>query len=290
MYFLANSPGIDVISRESVSIGGLDGWRVVIGSSSDSTCEHHIAFIVNWYDGIPLNHGVGDPQELIILGGPDGRTIGIQVRAEGALRDEATAIVDSFKFDLWSNASARQSQVFSPRLTFTAPATWGIAEENVALLSLRHGRPNDNIDVIANVFPPTIDRDGCQKGITMGRDSAGRMVAYWTSHPGVVASTPEPFSIGEVTGWRVDVSRDPDWKQSPKCTDEMFGPVDFLHLWKGNGAVQGSGIGETRKTLIVVDLPDGPTIGIKFAFHDTPALQEQALAIVKSFVFAPDGP
>ena len=235
--------------------------------------------------------GPRDAEEFTFLDGPDGRTIGIVMRAEGGVRDEATAIMDSFEFDLsTADVGARQTQAFTPRLTYKAPARWNIAEEDRAMLSLSHGG-SDSIGVIANAFPPTIDQDGCSVGDDHGsRDSADRLVAYWTSHPGLNASTPEPFSIGNLKGWRVDVSLDPDWSASCPGATGPTGPVDFLHLWKGTGVPQGSGIGSDAKTLIALDTEEGVTIGIKLALYDTPALEEEALAIVKSFVFAPDGP
>jgi hypothetical protein len=104
-----SSPALVVVAREAVSIGGLDGWSVDIAvrPSLGYSCGFGVgpsapAFVVRWDDGVPLTHGIGvDPNKLVILAAPDGRTMVIVVRAgDPTIAAEAAAIVESFVFDV----------------------------------------------------------------------------------------------------------------------------------------------------------------------------------------------
>ena len=87
-----------------VSIGGLDGWRVVIAALEGGCADLGAnAFVVHWYDGIPFTQGVTDDTGLIALEDETGTTLVVNVYSwndDPALQAEAEQIVHSFVFDL----------------------------------------------------------------------------------------------------------------------------------------------------------------------------------------------
>ncbi len=296
--YWSSHPGVAVASRTPVAIGGLEGWDVDVAvkpswrSPCDGTASAR-AYVVRWYDGIPFTHGMGtDRQRFVILDDPTGHTILIRVDSAGdrQFEDEALAVVNSFAFDVAPTAST--TQVFEPHVSILLPIGWSIVHQDPALIELRHGS-DDQVDVVANAFAPTIDGRGCQTGYVMQRRAADALVAYWTSHPGLIASSPTRLTVDGADGWLVTVSRDPDWgapcpSHSNLVNSQVVGgsnPVSFYHLWSGQGGPEGSSIGTDAQTLIVVDLSDGTTIGIAVALSDTPSLQDEAMALVESLDF-----
>jgi hypothetical protein len=119
----------------------------------------------------------------------------------------------------------------------------------------------------------------------LGREVAD-LVGFVTGHPGLIASDPQPVTVGGLEGQAVEIQKDPDW------TGPCPGAVNlFTHA----GTIDDQGwvdIKDSMRTrLSFLDLGDGRTVTVHVEVFDAGIYEDfadAAMPIVESFGFAMD--
>lgn len=168
-------------------------------------------------------------------------------------------------------------------LSFEVPEGWRKEFEVEGGLNL--GWPTGPDDYI-NIWPDPViaNQQVCQRGVEPG---LGRTVedhvAWLTAHPGLTATTPEPASVGGLTGQTLDIQKEPDW--TGECGD-------MVTLWAHQGTIEDAFwwdiTDSPRLRLFILDAGDGHTVLIDIQAAeaaDFDAFVAAATPVVESFEF-----
>jgi hypothetical protein len=125
---------------------------------------------------------------------------------------------EGFVLDEELDPGTYHSESFLIPISVTVPEGWEIFEDEPGQFGL---------DVVAHPEPPVlIIRDvaasalGCVEGPAEGVDTTAAVIAdTLANRDGIVASEPEPVSIGGLDGVMLDVALDPSWTQGCPFTD-----------------------------------------------------------------------
>jgi hypothetical protein len=131
---------------------------------------------------------------------------------------EDAAGTEGFVLDEELDPGTYQSENFLIPISVTVPAGWEIFEDEPGHFGL---------DVVAHPEPPVlIIRDvaasalGCVEAADDGVGTSAAVIAETLANrDGIVASEPEPVSIGGLDGVVVDVALDPSWTQGCPFSD-----------------------------------------------------------------------
>lgn len=108
---------------------------------------------------------------------------------------------------------------------------------------------------------------------------------------GLVAENATAVTVGELPGWRVDVSMDRKWTATCPFSDGK--PYRGLFIDRAAGAGFAWGIDATlRVRLYLLDLGDGRSLLVAIqgpADADSEAFVQSATSIVETFLFTPEG-
>jgi len=120
-----------------------------------------------------------------------------------------------------------------PKITYTVPAGWENLEDLVGNFLLQ--QPNDPryVGVYQNVRTPAECNEAWADGVGKTVDD---LVAWYTTHPGLVSTDPVPVTIGGLDGFALDLSLDPSWtvvcpfsEGQPVVPILIGGEVSLLH-------------------------------------------------------------
>ena len=100
------------------------------------------------------------------------------------------------------------TQVFSPPITYTVPEGWTNGEDLLGnFLLQRKGDPRF-LGIYRNVSAPLACVEEIDPAAGLRVDE---LSDWYTSHPGLVTTDPEPITVGGLPGVVIDVSLDPSW-------------------------------------------------------------------------------
>ena len=119
-------------------------------------------------------------------------------------------------------AGTVSSVTFEPGVTMTLPDGWTNSLDTARTYSLYPASHSFDLQLLSHLAIPVQNAD-CTAAAKPG---AGNTVADWvdfiTTHPGLVAGTPEPVTVGGHDGQRVQFRVAPDWTE--RCPDSL-GPA-----------------------------------------------------------------
>jgi len=190
------------------------------------------------------------------------------------------------------------SQRFEPALTFTVPAGWNNVWDSRGAFDLwapgwSDDTADQGTDCRSGPYPcgylfdqPGLKlhrdvrafREDCSDAVDAGAGtSALELATRVTDHPGIATDGPSPVEIGGLAGYQLDVSIAETWHKSCPGSAGFVGvePVEWASLR------QGTGLPESTKRLIFLDLPDGGNVLI--AIDGTQV--DAAMPVVSSFGF-----
>ena len=176
-------------------------------------------------------------------------------------------------------------------LGYTVPDGWINVEDWPQFFQLRPSSVAEGTTVIltSNIVISN-QAEACSEvqDPTIGT-TASEMSSWLSTATGVVASAPQPVTIGGLDGFWLDVSLDPAWTQP--CTWSDGKPVRVL-LAHPDAADDFAWAIETNHEarLIFLDVPDGRALLILVEARspaDFDAFVDEATPVVESFVFNP---
>jgi hypothetical protein len=183
--------------------------------------------------------------------------------------------------------------------SYTVPAGWsdvGNAVGGNASL----GRPNDPytmaITLTLDVAPHSQAAD-CRDVPESGVGLSPTAMADWlASLPALVATAPQPITIGGYNGQMVDVSIDPSWTlgcfgDAPSRLDWTF--TDPVPDPNGYGFLRIGLDGDTHSRYILLDLGNGHNLLINVSAPDQASwseLVQASMPIINTFTFTPGTP
>ena len=175
-------------------------------------------------------------------------------------------------------------------LTYEVPAGWANTEDFPLDYRLeRQTAPADTgIFLFGDVQVVDTDADSCGASPATNVGRAARAITDWlAAAPGVVASDPNPVTIGGLSGWQVDVTIDPSWTIT--CSETGSQPMRALFTDSKPGAGFQWGVqADDHLRLFILDLGDGRALLVDIQARtkaDYDALVEEATTIVESFEF-----
>ena len=174
-------------------------------------------------------------------------------------------------------------------ISYTVPAGWANTADYPSeyAIARQGGGESDGIHIFSEIVIVS-EETPCEEKPASKVGRGARAMADWlTRAPGVVATTPAPVTVGGLSGFRVDVSMDPDWKETcPFSQGKPARPL-FTDVDPGSGLHRGLDAA-TRMRLDLLDLGDGRTMIIDIE-GSSKAVQDaqiaEATAIVESFEF-----
>jgi hypothetical protein len=100
------------------------------------------------------------------------------------------------------------TEIFSPSITYTVGEGWTNGEDLLGNFLLQIEGERRFLGIYRNVTVPLacLEQPDPDVGLTVGA-----LADWYTSHPGLVTTDPEPISVGGLTGVVIDVSLDPSW-------------------------------------------------------------------------------
>jgi hypothetical protein len=195
-----------------------------------------------------------------------------------------------------SNGNPPAPSPYLREYLYTVPTGWSeLGNENGL------GRPNDPgsmaVKLIQNVAPRSQASD-CHEGVAPGIGRTSKAIADWLAGlPALVATSPQPITVGGYNGQLVDVSLAPTWTIS--CFGDPPAPIDFLFTDPQATAEGGVSIREglegsahARYILVDVEKADFPLL-IEITGPDEASwndLVRAAMPIIETFQFTPAGP
>lgn len=176
---------------------------------------------------------------------------------------------------------------FEPALTFTVPEGWST---NLDIARTYRWLEPDNrysVEVISHLAIPD-QRADCEPRKKVG---VGNAVADWvtflTTHPGLVASTPEPTTVGGYSGTEVSFHVGPTWTM--QCQQSIT-PAVLLATDDGAVPERRLWIDDHYVTFFILDVA-GKTVIFHVESGPSTASHEQALTdarpLIDSLRFAP---
>lgn len=107
-------------------------------------------------------------------------------------------------------AGTYTTQIFQPTITYTVPEGWTNAEDLLGNFLLQVEGASRYIGIYRNVGVPVacLEEVDLDVGLTVNELSK-----WYTSHPGLVTSEPQPTSVGGLEGVVIDVALDPSWTE-----------------------------------------------------------------------------
>jgi hypothetical protein len=167
----------------------------------------------------------------------------------------------------------------SGQLSYTTPSGWAEGYECATCLYLASDSDVTRISVWS-VATPSVGDAGCATPADVGR-TAIELTRWLANRPGLVATAATSITIGDLSGFTVDLSLVPGWIGT--CGDSSV--LTFTDADGSNIAV----FSETRDRYVVLDRGDGESLVIIVQAPDDAtwgALMAAAMPIVESFEFS----
>jgi len=180
---------------------------------------------------------------------------------------------------------------FAPSFTYIVPADgWTNGEDRAGIFVLLppgegfagvEADTSDWIGVFRSVGPAAA---GCDEEIERGIVSAPALADWFSSHPGLVVTEPQPTFIGGLSGLMIDLSLAPDW--TGRCGDP-FPDVPLVNLLMGTGSSEGLGVlveASWTTRLYLLDY-QGDNIVVYVMDHPGPLGLDDYDAVVRTIQF-----
>jgi Concanavalin A-like lectin/glucanases superfamily len=100
------------------------------------------------------------------------------------------------------------TEIFSPSITYTVPEGWTNGEDLLGNFLLQLEDDPRFLGIYRNITVPLPCREEPDPEVGVTIDA---LSDWYTSHPGLVTTGPEPITIGGLAGVVTDVSLDPSW-------------------------------------------------------------------------------
>jgi len=179
------------------------------------------------------------------------------------------------------------SVAFKPGFTFSIPAGWGNTLDRGRTYTFHAPGNTLSLQVMSQVAIPE-QTAGCPAQRKAG---AGNTVSDWvtflTGHPGLVASTPEPLTVGGYSGMRITFHVGTAWTMT--CP-QSIGPAAFLITDSGAVPARVYWIDDQFTTFTILDVA-GETVIIHMDSAPSDAAnakdQQTVNPIVETFKFTP---
>jgi len=143
------------------------------------------------------------------------------------------------------SAGTYSTTSFRPSMTYAVPdGGWANVKDRVGVFALMapgesfagvEADTSDWIGVFRNVRAAAA---GCDEEVEPGVVSAQALTDWFTSQPGIVATEPQPTSVGGLSGFMIDLSLAPDWTG----TCPFIPDIPLVNLLMGTGPSEGLGI------------------------------------------------
>jgi hypothetical protein len=144
------------------------------------------------------------------------------------------------------SAGTYSTTSFTPPITYTVPDDgWSNGEDRVGIFVLlapgesMAGLEADTSDWIGVFRSVGAAAGGCDEKVEPGVVSAQALTDWFTSQPGLVVTTPQPTSVGGLTGLMIDLSLAPGWTETCPLP---FPDVPLVNLLMGTGPSEGLGV------------------------------------------------
>jgi hypothetical protein len=191
----------------------------------------------------------------------------------------------------WVVPSAWVSRIGA--LTYTVPAGWRNPEDcdGCFMLDQQAGPANTGIYIWDDVVAHS-QADRCSEKAEPGVGRTAAALTEWLHGlPGLDTTTPEPVTIGGLSGFMIDLAVAPSWTATCPYADPPGRPLvsTFVDATPGGGFdwnIQSAGL--TR--VIALDIGDGRALVIDIEAQtkaDYDALLPEAMQVVQSFQFHP---
>lgn len=105
-------------------------------------------------------------------------------------------------------AGTYTTQVFAPQITYTVPEGWTNGEDLLGNFLIQFEDDLRFVGIYRNITVPLPCQEQPDPNVGLTVDA---LSDWYTSHPGLVTTPPEPISVGGLTGVVIDVSLDPSW-------------------------------------------------------------------------------
>lgn len=186
-------------------------------------------------------------------------------------------------------AGANTTTNFQPALSYTIPAGWSNPLDRTRAYTFHAPGNPFSLQIVSQVAIPE-QVAGCipQRKIGVG-NSVADWVTFLTQHPGLVASAPEPVTVGGYAGMRVTFHVAATWTMN--CP-RSIAPAVFLITDNGPTPDRTYWIDDQYTTFTILDV-SGETVIIHIESAPSPAAhardQQTVQPIIDSFTFNPGG-
>lgn len=186
-------------------------------------------------------------------------------------------------------AGANKTTNFQPALSFEIPAGWSNPLDRTRAYTFNAPGNTLSLQIVSQVAIPE-QVAGCAPQRKLG---VGNAVADWvtflTTHPGLVASAPEPVTVGGYSGTKVTFHVAGTWTET--CP-RSIGPAVFLITDNGPTPDRTYWIDDQYTTFTILDVA-GETVIVHLESAPSPAAhardQQTIQPIIDSFTFTPGG-
>jgi hypothetical protein len=176
--------------------------------------------------------------------------------------------------------TASSGHTFEAPFTYTVPQDWTFSGEGARYYSWdATDGSSTHLIVLSSVVAARSDcTTRSKRGVGRSSDA---MTSWLSTHPGLVATTPEAIELGRAAGSFVDVELAADWDQ--RCRNGLV-----LVTAKGARPQSWSIDGDAKLRFYVLDLPGGDTVTIVVNVPHASDFQDviaEATPLVESFDF-----
>ena len=185
-------------------------------------------------------------------------------------------------------AGAHSSTTFKPRITYTLPDGWLIADDNPDYFALQPVT-SDAVGIYVFQAPLAASQDAtCPTTPESGVGTTAKDLVDWIrARPGLVAGDPAAVTLGGFVGLQLDVAIVAGWK--PSCPFAKGMPTVPLFVGPTATSFRWVVAGSERLRLIILDAPGTGTVVVDIDDFDGSLMDgflPAASPIVKSIRFA----
>ena len=155
------------------------------------------------------------------------------------------------------------TEIFSPSITYTVPEGWTNGEDLLGNFLLQPEGDQRFLGIYRNITVPLPCQEEPDPEVGVMVD---QLSDWYTSHPGLVTTRPEPITIGGLTGVMIDVSLDPSWTKGCAWSGGQpsvgiiigAGPSSLTHVLSTSRSVERLYLLEVEDGNVVIEVgPEG---------------------------------
>lgn len=176
------------------------------------------------------------------------------------------------------------TESFSPAITYTIPDGWSNLEDLPGNFLLEKPGDTRYLGIYQNVRAPAECEEEWVESVGGSVDD---LVAWYTTHPGLVTSEPEQVTVGGLNGVFLDISLDPSWDVT--CSYSEGQPIVPFIIGNGTSQVHHVILPGFEERLYLLEW-EGGNVAIEVGTEgtDLSGYLSEVLPIIENLAFAVD--